>query len=231
MSCPFGGRKNRGGSPNSWQRSGRRASFCKGSWSEEAAVQPAHGAEAVQRDLQEGAHLQAVGRGLGAAQEAADLMANLAEVPAGALRRPQPRALDVVDAVPLGQAARDLVAGGPVFGEPVVAEEQDGRLFSIRSMSKQSPLVCSVHPAHASGVVNRSPWAEAPRIRSGTTAAACGPLSTQAILRAWRETEHMSDAEAMQHQDPIGWEVFASEDAKEGIRAFREKRPPVWKAR
>ena len=61
--------------------------------------------------------------------------------------------------------------------------------------------------------------------------AANAPLSTQAILRAWRETEHMSDFDAMQHQDPIGWEVFASQDAQEGPRAFAEKRAPIYEGR
>ncbi|HEY3830959.1 MAG TPA: crotonase/enoyl-CoA hydratase family protein [Acidimicrobiia bacterium] len=56
--------------------------------------------------------------------------------------------------------------------------------------------------------------------------AQCAPLSTMAILQAWRETEHLSDAEAMAHQDSIGWQVFASDDAKEGPKAFAEKRAP-----
>ena len=61
--------------------------------------------------------------------------------------------------------------------------------------------------------------------------AACAPLSTQAILRSWRETEWMTEAEAMPVQDAIGWEVFATEDAQEGPRAFKEKRPPKYQGR
>ncbi|MGH3388478.1 MAG: crotonase/enoyl-CoA hydratase family protein, partial [Actinomadura sp.] len=55
--------------------------------------------------------------------------------------------------------------------------------------------------------------------------AASAPLSVQAILRAYRETAHLPEAEALPVSDEIGWPVIGSEDAKEGSRAFREKRP------
>ena len=63
------------------------------------------------------------------------------------------------------------------------------------------------------------------------TIAANGPLAVQAILRTMRDTEGMHEEEAFKLEAQYGIKVFASEDAKEGPRAFAEKRPPVFKGR
>ena len=60
---------------------------------------------------------------------------------------------------------------------------------------------------------------------------ASGPLAVQAILRAYRETIGLPEAEALKVSDAIGWPVIGSEDAKEGSRAFREKRPPSYQGK
>lgn len=58
--------------------------------------------------------------------------------------------------------------------------------------------------------------------------AACGPLAVQAILRTYRRTEGLAEEEALRVSDELGWPVIGSQDAKEGTRAFREKRPPTF---
>lgn len=61
--------------------------------------------------------------------------------------------------------------------------------------------------------------------------AANGPLAVQAVLRSLRETEGMPETEALQRELQIGLPIFATEDAREGPRAFKEKRPAVFKGR
>ena len=61
--------------------------------------------------------------------------------------------------------------------------------------------------------------------------AANGPVAVRGILRTIRETEGMPENEAFAVEAKIGMAVFASEDAKEGPRAFTEKRKPQFRDR
>jgi enoyl-CoA hydratase len=63
------------------------------------------------------------------------------------------------------------------------------------------------------------------------TIAANGPLAVQAILRTMRETEGMPENEAFAVDARLGMAVFASEDAREGPKAFAEKRKPEFRGR
>ncbi|MHC5012459.1 MAG: enoyl-CoA hydratase-related protein, partial [Planctomycetota bacterium] len=56
-----------------------------------------------------------------------------------------------------------------------------------------------------------------------------GPLSIRALMRMLREIdESYSEADALQKELEIGGPVFASKDAREGPRAFSEKRKPIY---
>jgi enoyl-CoA hydratase len=58
-----------------------------------------------------------------------------------------------------------------------------------------------------------------------------GPLAVEAIVRTLHETDGMTEAEALAHEFEYGWKVFQSEDAREGPRAFKEKRTPNFRRR
>jgi enoyl-CoA hydratase len=53
-----------------------------------------------------------------------------------------------------------------------------------------------------------------------------GPLAVEAVLKTLHDTPGMTEAEAFAHEDTYTGAVMASEDSKEGPKAFAEKRTP-----
>ena len=59
----------------------------------------------------------------------------------------------------------------------------------------------------------------------------CGPLAVQAIKKSVYHGIRMTMAEHLKYEEKLSSEVFMTEDAKEGLAAFREKRKPHWQLR
>ncbi|MYW22033.1 enoyl-CoA hydratase, partial [Streptomyces sp. SID2955] len=57
------------------------------------------------------------------------------------------------------------------------------------------------------------------------------PLAVAAVKRVVNERRAFSDQDAFVEQDRIVAPVLASHDAREGARAFIERRPPHWQGR
>ena len=56
--------------------------------------------------------------------------------------------------------------------------------------------------------------------------AANAPLAVQAVLQSLREGANLTEEEALARELELGWPVFATNDAREGPKAFAEKRVP-----
>jgi enoyl-CoA hydratase len=85
---------------------------------------------------------------------------------------------------------------------------------------------------HELGVVNRlaDPGAAVDvALELAAALAKNGPLALIASKRILQEQFDWSSADMWQRQGEISGPVFASEDAKEGAAAFKEKRPAIWR--
>lgn len=58
---------------------------------------------------------------------------------------------------------------------------------------------------------------------------ACGPLAVEAVKASVYETAEMTETEGLASELLRGWPIFDTADAKEGARAFAEKRPAVYR--
>jgi enoyl-CoA hydratase len=88
--------------------------------------------------------------------------------------------------------------------------------------------------AHELGMVNRlcePGGALAAALALAEQIAAGGPLALAASKRILRESTDWPEAEFFERQAEIADPVRDSEDAREGARAFAEKRDPVWRGR
>ena len=55
------------------------------------------------------------------------------------------------------------------------------------------------------------------------------PLAVEAVKRSVYECADLSEQDGLAKELEIGWPIFATEDAKEGPRAFAERRAPVYR--
>ncbi len=104
---------------------------------------------------------------------------------------------------------RSLVFELALTGDPITAE----RAYELGMINR----LCEPGGALTAG------------LELATTIAANGPLAIAAIKRILRESPDWQDSEFFARQAEISEPVINSDDAREGARAFADRRAPVWR--
>lgn len=148
--------------------------------------------------------------------------------------------LEIALACDLIVAARDARLGLPEVKRSLVAA--GGALIRLpRRISYHFAMelaltgdLVDAQRAHATGLVNRltEPGEALATAHSlAETIAMNGPLAVAASKRVIIECAGHDERDAWTHQAGITEPVFASDDAREGARAFAERRQPIWSGR
>jgi enoyl-CoA hydratase len=127
------------------------------------------------------------------------------------------------------EVTRSLVAaGGALLRLPRVLP----RTIAMELALTGQPILAE--RAYELGLVNKlaEPGeAVATAFELADTIAANGPLALAGTKRVLTEAVDWPDSEFFARQEEIVRPVMSSEDAREGAKAFAEKRPPVWQGR
>jgi len=129
----------------------------------------------------------------------------------------------------LPEVTRALI---PFAGSIVRLPRQIPQCLAMELMLTGEPITAA--RAHAAGLVNRILPAEAlmPEARRvAQVIARNGPLAVQAVKRTAMAASGVPLAHGLRLEDEANAAVMASEDAREGPRAFMEKRPPSYRGR
>jgi enoyl-CoA hydratase/carnithine racemase len=129
--------------------------------------------------------------------------------------------------LPEGRVGRMPLDGGMVLLQRKIPHNLamgimlSGRRFSASEMASYGLINEVAAPDKLDETVDK--WVE--------DIVACAPLSLRSIKQVVQRTAHMTPAEAQSSRLPALVSALNSEDAKEGVLAFQQKRMPVWRGR
>ncbi|MFF4211421.1 crotonase/enoyl-CoA hydratase family protein [Streptomyces sp. NPDC001796] len=118
----------------------------------------------------------------------------------------------------------------PIGGSTVRLQRQIPRTHALEMLLTGRPY--SAHEAAAIGLVGHvvpDGAALTKALEIAELINGCGPLAVEAVKASVYETAEMTETEGLAAELERGWPVFDTADAREGARAFAQKRPPVYK--